>query len=647
MLFFVFPVFGQDLQSELGDRFTRYDLVRLNDRDVRRGSEGQTIVSVRTSKRDFDLVLTPRDLRSPRYKAEDSSAEGVRQLKMMAVNTFKGKISGDGASQVRLTMAGTKIEGYFASNGEKFFIESAQKYSRFAASGDLVLYREQDARKDFSLFCETDIGAKIERGKGIAAAGVANRMPGMRIIEIATEADFEYVSLLSSSLQANNEILSILNMAEGVFESELGYTFSVVYQHTWSTADPFFATSHQGLLAAFKDHWNANFPASQHPRDTAHLFTGKNYALSAGYAFIGVVCSNPAFAYGFSGYIDWAPAKFLVTTHEIGHNLGANHADAPQVCANTLMNTQLTGGTPLTFCAFSRNEITNFVSANGSCLNNFVGAPCDFDGDGKTDLSIFRAPVGEWWYSKSTNGGNAAFQFGNSADRIMPADFTGDGKTDVALFRPASGEWFVLRSEDASYYAFPFGTSGDIPAPADFDGDGKADAAVFRPANAVWYILRSSGGVAILQFGANGDVPVVADYDGDGKADVAIYRPSNGQWWVMGTTSGTVAFTFGVADDKPVASDYTGDGKADIAIFRPSNGYWYVLRSEDTSYYAAPFGISTDIPSPGDYDGDGKADFAVFRPSGAVWYVNKSTGGTLIQQFGLPGDKPVPSAFVP
>lgn len=44
---------------------------------------------------------------------------------------------------------------------------------------------------------------------------------------------------------------------------------------------------------------------------------------------------------------------------------------------------------------------------------------------------------------------------------------------------------------------------------------------------------------------------------------------------------------------------------------------------------------------------DGKFDATVFRPSSSVWYVNKSTGGNLIQTFGIAGDKPLPNAFVP
>jgi len=275
----------------------------------------------------------------------------------------------------------------------------------------------------------------------------------------------------------------------------------------------------------------------------------------------------------------------------------------------------------------------------------------DFDGDFKTDLSIFRPSNGQWWYQQSSDNVVNAFAFGISIDKIVPADYDGDGKTDVAFFRPLTGEWFVLRSSNLTFFAAPFGYGTDIPAPGDFDGDGRADFAVYRGSQGTWYILNTTGGVQITPFGTSGDIPTVADYDGDGKTDIAIYRPSgssgNGEWWIQRSTAGLFATVFGTSTDKPVQGDYTGDGKADVAFWRPSNGNWFVLRSEDLSFYAAPFGANGDIPAPGDYDGDGKFDLAVFRPNGATWFVLKSSGGTLIQGFGLTGDIPAPSAYVP
>lgn len=304
---------------------------------------------------------------------------------------------------------------------------------------------------------------------------------------------------------------------------------------------------------------------------------------------------------------------------------------------------------------------TNSLGGNFSLLAGFWASmnivqsvhksPFDFDGDNKTDVSIFRPAVGEWWYQRSSNGQIPAAQFGQSTDKITPGDFTGDGKTDLVFWRPSTGFWFILRSEDYSFFSFPFGTTGDVPAPADYDNDGRTDAAVFRPSNSTWYISQSGGGGTIIsQFGANGDLPVTADYDGDGKSDVAIFRPNaaNGaEWWIARSSAGITAVQFGASTDKPVQGDYTGDGKADVAFFRPSTGVWYILRSENFSFFSFPFGAAGDLPVAGDYDGDGKFDAAVFRPSNATWYIQRTTAGTAIQQFGLSTDKPVPNAFVP
>jgi hypothetical protein len=272
----------------------------------------------------------------------------------------------------------------------------------------------------------------------------------------------------------------------------------------------------------------------------------------------------------------------------------------------------------------------------------------DFDGDRKTDISIFRPSAGEWWYLRSSDAGNRAAQFGNLSDIPTPADFTGDGKTDIAFFRPSTGEWFMLRSEDDSYLSFPFGAAGDVPVVGDFDADGRADPTVYRPSTNEWFILKSTGGTVITTFGAEGDVPVLADYDGDGKTDIAIYRPSVGQWWIQGSSNGqTVAAAFGTSSDKPVPGDYSGDGKADIAFWRPATGEWFILRTEDASFYSVPFGATGDVPVPGDYDGDGKFDTAVFRPSSATWYINRTNSGLLITNFGANGDRPIPNAYVP
>ncbi len=372
--------------------------------------------------------------------------------------------------------------------------------------------------------------------------------------------------------------------------------------------------------------------------------------------------TSGAYDQTFNGWFD----AFVVEFNEAGSALdystyigGSARDRANRLAIDASGNVFITGDTedgttdfPTTVGAFD-TTINSSGVGNGDFFISKLGSPTvsasapiyDFDGDGSSDLAIFRPSNRQWWLYRSTDG-VIAYTFGNSSDVIAPADYTGDGKTDVAVFRPSNGEWFVLRSDDSTYNSFPFGTSSDVPVPADYDGDRSADAAVFRPSSGTWYVRNSGGGTTIRNFGNSTDRPVPSDYDGDGTADIAIFRPSNGQWWIDRSNLGLVVYTFGIGTDRTVPGDFTGDGKTDVAVWRPSSGEWFIQRSEDFTYYSLPFGISTDLPVVGDFDGDGKIDPAVFRQSIGTWYVQRTTSGLLIQSFGSPGDIPVPGAGV-
>ncbi len=294
---------------------------------------------------------------------------------------------------------------------------------------------------------------------------------------------------------------------------------------------------------------------------------------------------------------------------------------------------------------FDINNVNFTITA--SAPTNTVRS--DFDGDGKTDFSVFRPSEGNWYLNRSTSG-FAVVNHGINTDTIAPADIDGDRKTDFVIWRPSNTtgqpDFFVLRSTDSTFSGVAWGVTGDVPVLADYDGDNKADYAVWRPSTGDFYVSQSqTGNLRHYNFGTNGDKPVPADYDGDNKADFAVFRPSNSTWYIAKSTDNSVVTTpWGIAGDIPVFADYDGDNKTDVAVFRPSNGTWYIQRSLGGISYV-PFGTNGDVPVPGDYDGDGKYDQAVYR--GGVWYVNNSTSGFAVANFGLPTDVPTPRNYLP
>jgi glucose/arabinose dehydrogenase len=277
-------------------------------------------------------------------------------------------------------------------------------------------------------------------------------------------------------------------------------------------------------------------------------------------------------------------------------------------------------------------------------------ASADFDGDFKTDFSVFRPSSGVWYASNSSNNTNKIQQFGSNGDVPVPEDFDGDNIKDLAVFRPSTNVWYYYQSSDNTVGIIQFGASGDIPAVGDFDGDAKADVAIFRPSTGTWWIRRTTnpGNFLAINFGLSGDVPVQGDYDADGISDIAVWRPSSGVWYQLNSTNSAVNMTtFGLNGDIPVVGDYDGDGKSDFAVFRPSSNIWYLQRST-SGFMAMQWGATDDIPAVGDYDGDGKEDIAVFRPSSGTWYVTQSSNSAaVIRQFGLNGDLPLPNYDAP
>ncbi|MCA1625667.1 MAG: M12 family metallo-peptidase [Acidobacteria bacterium] len=640
-------IFGQTLDADLKKSFNKHSVIKINDQEALKKAKNQEPFKFMVDGKIIQFILTPNEIRSEKYKAEYTSASGVHSLPRGEVFTYTGKLIGEKDSVLAFTVDGKITEGFFSIGREDYYLEAAKKYSSHAGNDDKVVYQTKDKVKKDDFVCGLDeaVAKEIDRTSASVKSATASspQQEGIKIIELATEADYQWVTLPrfgGDAETANNYILSLINGVDVIYRRDLNLTIRVTFQHAWTTQDNYQGTDTGITLEKFRLYWKANYPYAQYPRDLAHLFTGKH--LSQGLSFEDVVCVNLDYSYGLSGYIENEAARTALTAHEIGHNLGGHHEESTGECANTIMNPSVTS-TTTRFCETSKTQIRNFITSYGSCLDLepvsfFPRTLFDFDADSKADIGVFR-PSNTYWYIQQSAAGFFALAFGLATDKLAPADYDNDGKTDIAVFR--DDNWYIQRSTQG-FIGVSFGAAGDIPVPGDFDGDGQAELVVFRPSTGFWYTYNlansQTGGIF---FGQNGDKPLMGDFDNDRRNDYAVFR--NGTWYIQRSTRGFLAVSFGNGTDTPAPADYDRDGQTDIAVFRPSDGVWSVQRSTG-GFYSVQFGQSGDIPNPADYDGDRKADISLFRPSTGVWHrINSSTNSAISIAFGQSGDIPIPS----
>jgi hypothetical protein len=187
----------------------------------------------------------------------------------------------------------------------------------------------------------------------------------------------------------------------------------------------------------------------------------------------------------------------------------------------------------------------------------YVSGAADVNRDGRVDFITTGPPnagADEPNYYLYLSAGNGAYAprtlIATEHANLFFGDFNGDGRSDIAVYRASEGNWYYLKSSDNQFAVFHWGIATDKPVPADYDGDGKNDLAVFRQSEGNWYVLRSaSNSFSSAHWGADGDLPLAFDTDGDGAFEFGVYRPNENRWFV----APSVNVAFGAPGDVPVS----------------------------------------------------------------------------------------------
>ena len=280
---------------------------------------------------------------------------------------------------------------------------------------------------------------------------------------------------------------------------------------------------------------------------------------------------------------------------------------------------------------FDAENGKNEAEIKGQVANHLnwenVAVAHDYDGDFKADHAFYDPQTGRFYFESSGLGPNILVETDFTDAIPVSGDFDGDGITDIALYRQHDSQWWIRLSRRSVIERFSFSpiTNG-IPLAMDIDGDGLDEPVIRDADNGTWHINRSSDGIVeTISFGREvSDIPLVGDINGDGLDDLIIRRPRTGKWYVKdAATLTTTSYFLGRAySDIPFITDINGDGTPEIAIRRPEQAKWYIkdILNFDKMTEVS-FGMqSADIPMVYDVDGDYSSDLVIRRASEAKLY---------------------------
>ncbi len=221
--------------------------------------------------------------------------------------------------------------------------------------------------------------------------------------------------------------------------------------------------------------------------------------------------------------------------------------------------------------------------------------------------------AGEWNLA-TPKGERTVSKFGLSGDIPLAGDFNGDGRTEIGLFRPDENKFlYDLDFDGKPDLSFMLSTMewGDVALIGDWNGDGVDTPGYYRPSDSTWHLRNENktGGddFAVTIPGAPGLIPLSGDWNADGYDTFGYYLPSTGEVYLMSALSPNGSFTWAYQTDVgaiPVAADWYGFGRDTLAFVK--EGQWSLR----------PNNIYCAFPNPIPPIGYGNPDDT---PVGGIW----------------------------
>lgn len=295
------------------------------------------------------------------------------ELQASDTNAFAGRVEGEPDSWVRITIAENNLRGMISVYGKKHRLVPTITGGTLSDFHPLLLgdidgnISEEPDHALYPPKSEDDFNNYMRSIKLSAAPAFEEGTVGLTAL-IGVVVDSKFNSYHGG--RGAEEARAILNTTDGIFREQFGLALQVDTIVVIDSA----ADDPMNLGSVTMEDMMRNFSAyRKSSRDLggdiamATLFSGnKNSDSALGLAWIGSACRTDG--YDVSVVSPYRLAD-LLSTHEIGHTLGAQH-DSDTSCASNSSNVMwpyLSSSTKRTFSNCSKESV-NLVIANGNCF---------------------------------------------------------------------------------------------------------------------------------------------------------------------------------------------------------------------------------------------------------------------------------------
>lgn len=373
------------------------------------GSNGyQHQAVVQSDGREFILLLNESQLSNSLNIVNQQGSP----LAPTSAKTYEGKVSGLDSSWVRISLMDGDLRGLISMQNEQVRLQPRTTGGSLADFHPLLLGDNDGNRateQDQVLYPpphrQSNIGNSSSGGAtGLDIGGLETNLSGTdrqimasdtnpasavsKVARIGVVVDSKFNNYFAK--RGVEEALSILNSTDGIFRQQIGLALSVaqviLIEDTESDPMNLGSVTMETMMRNFREYRMDNEELSSEI-GLATLFSGnKNSDTALGLAWIGSACRTDGF--DVSVVSPYYLAE-LLSTHEIGHTLGAPH-DSDTACANQTQNIMwpyLSTNTKQQFSSCSKDSVESLL-ANSSCHFDAIDLKLDLDPISDTEIRI-------------------------------------------------------------------------------------------------------------------------------------------------------------------------------------------------------------------------------------------------------------------